>query len=781
MKKFDIPTDSLLLYSDKPAKLWEQAYPLGNGTIGAVVFGGTENDRICLNHDTLWSGYPRKEQFRGSKEAYLKARKLVSEGKYAESDKALTEGFSSYGSEMYVPMGELNVTYLDTENEAVTDYSRTLDLSQALHSVSYRNGNAKMSIRAFVSHPDQAFLYRAECDGAKFSCDVSLSSVLYSRVFTEERSLLLEGECPRNSEQNMNRTDRTDFYSDNPDERGMRFLTKLSVKTDGSVTPCGSYLSVKSSTYVELYLTCETSFNGFDKHPFLNGKEYKEACARLMDSVFARDFNDILSSHLKDYKEYFDRVSIDPGSEKLSKLTTEARMKRFTVDNKPDPALIALLFNYGRYLTISGSRPGTQALNLQGIWNHYLMPPWHSNYTVNINTQMNYFPTLAVNLSEMYQPLIELIKEVSENGRLTAWKLYGAPGWVCHHNTDIWRTTQPVAGMAVYSFWNASGGWFCHHLFDYYEYTLDLDFLRDTAFPIMLESAKFYISQLETLPDGSRAVFPSTSPENRYSTDEGLSAVSETTEMTMAIVRELFGNLIKAADILGVENDTLDTVAKELPLLYGAKIGSDGRMLEWYGERKEREITHRHISHLYGLHPGNEFSLEKTPEFANACRKTLEARGDESTGWSLAWKTNCFARLHDGNHALSLIKLQLRLCTTVGVNYTQKGGTYPNLLCAHPPFQIDGNFGATSGICEMLLQSDPDTVSILPACPDGWSDVSVNGLRAKGGRTVSFKTENGKLTYCEISGPRPARVLFKNAPITDKTLISYVYLNDSRK
>ncbi len=781
MKNFDIPADSLLLYSDAPAAVWEQAYPLGNGTIGAMVFGGTEKDRICLNHDTLWSGYPRKEQFIGKKEAYQKARELAKLGRYAESDKVLSDGFSSYGSEMYVPMGELDISYTDTKNEKVKDYSRTLDLSQALNSVSYLNGNSKMDIISFVSHPDRAFLYRASCKGSDFSCEISLSSVLYSRVYSEKTFLILEGECPLNSEQNMERTDRTKLYSDDPKDRCMRFMTVLSLKTDGTSVPHGSYLTVSHATYIELYLTCETSFNGFDKHPFLNGKEYKNASRKLMDSVFSKKFDDILRDHVKDYKEYFDRVGIDLGSEGLSKLPTVDRMKRFTDEKGNDPALIALLFNYGRYLTISGSRPGSQAMTLQGIWNPYLMPPWHSNYTVNINTEMNYFPTLATDLAEMYLPFIDLIKEVAENGRLTAWKLYGAPGWVCHHNTDIWRTTQPVAGMAVYSFWNASGGWFCHALYEYYEYTLDVDFLRDTAFPIMTEAALFYLSQLETLPDGSRAVFPSTSPENSYLTDEGETSVSETAEMTMAIVRELFKNIISSAKLLGIKNDTVDKIACELPKLYTAKIGSDGRLLEWYGEKKETEIHHRHTSHLYGLYPGNEFSPEKTPDIANACKRSLEARGDESTGWSLAWKTNFYARLNDGNHALSILKLQLHLSKSVGVKNSQEGGTYPNLLCAHPPFQIDGNFGATSGICEMLLRSDADTVSLLPACPDEWNDISVRGLRAKGGRTVSFSTENGKLTYCEISGPRPARVLFKNAPVTSKELISYIYLDDSRK
>ena len=382
---------------------------------------------------------------------------------------------------------------------------------------------------------------------------------------------------------------------------------------------------------------------------------------------------------------------------------------------------------------------------------------------------MNYFPTLAIGLHEMYAPLINMIKDISESGRDTARVLYHAPGWVCHHNTDIWRHTQPVSGMSVYSFWNASGGWFCHHLYEYYEYTGDIDFLRDIAFPVMRGAVEFYLSQLETLPCGHRAVFPSTSPENRYKTASALSAVSESTEMTMAIVRELFSNLLAAAEILGISDDVTCEVEKELPELLPATVGSDGRLLEWYGEHEEYEPHHRHVSHLYALHPGHEINPDTCPKLVEACRKTLEARGDEGTGWSLAWKSNFYARLNDGDHALALIKRQLRPSDSYGALLSQRGGTYSNLFCAHPPFQIDGNFGAVSGICEMLLRSDATRIILAPALPGEWQDISVWGLRAKGNRKVSFELKGGKLIYCKIEGSKPERVIFRGEDISDRT------------
>ena len=774
MKKINVSKDSVILLEKIEASTFEEAFPLGNGTLGAMFYGGTLTDVMTLNHDTLWSGYPRGDHYRGNKKVALeKAKALLREKKYIAADAEISNNFASYGSDAYMPMGALTVSY-SYRGEKLSAYKRTLDLTTAVATASYKVGEQRFTRRSFVSKPADAIIYRTACESGTFDARVDLDSQLYSRVYACEDGthLFLEGECPITTQQNMHRTDRQILYSDLPAERGVRFLCALCLITDGKRDMFGNSIGVREATFVDIRIVVRTSFNGYNKHPYLEGKEYKNTCLKALEAVVACDENGLLQDHIKDHKRYFSRVALDLGSSRKAHIPTSDRLKLYE-RGEDDKALPALLFNMGRYLTIASSRRGSQATNLQGIWNEHFFAPWHSNYTVNINTEMNYFPTLAISLPEMYEPMLTLIKEVSEAGKRTAKEMYGADGWVCHHNTDLWRHTQPVAGMAVYLFWNACGAWLCHHLAEYYEYTLDENFLLKTALPIMCECAEFYLSQIEDSEDGYRIIFASTSPENRYLHEGSSAAISETTEMTMATVRELFSNLLRFSNILGVTNDVIRNVEWELPRLRPSVIGRDGRLTEWYGEREECEIHHRHISHLYALHPGNAISPLTTPELAEACRKTLETRGDEGTGWSLAWKCNFFARLFDGDHAFSLIKRQLRPCYTRGFNYSGGGGSYPNLLCAHPPFQIDGNFGVTSGICEMLLQSTPDTVHIIPALPSEWKYVSVRGLSAKGKRKVCITVKNGELSFCEISGSMPKRILIQGKDMTGK----FVYEN----
>jgi len=762
--------DSVILFEKSPATCWEESFLLGNGTLGASVFGNPKSERIILNHDTLWSGYPRGNPARGTeKEALCKVKELVREKKYFEADKLLSKEFASYASDCYLPMGELLIDF--SGEKKTRSYKRTLDLARAVNEVAYFIGDAKYVSCSFVSQPDGAFIWRTDCEGGNFSLSIGVGCQLYSKVYAIGRTLYLEGEATVSSEQNIDRTDRKTLYYNEPEKRGMRFMCAIGVLTDGAVRARGNKLNVSDATFVELRVVAETSFNGIHKQPFLEGKPYAENCRAALECVMAKDFGEILSRHVADHRKYFSRVSLDIGSSGKSRVPTSKRIAEHEAGGE-DKALIALLFNFGRYLTIAGSRKGSQAMNLQGIWSPHFFAPWHSNYTVNINTEMNYFPTLAVALPEMYQPLIDLICEVSETGRNTARDFYGAEGWCCHHNTDLWRCTQPMAGNAQWLFWNACGAWLCHHLMEYYEYTLDEKFLRCKAYPVMRESARFYLSQLADGDDGYRILFPSTSPENKFFCEGGSSAVSETTEMTMACLRELFGNLLKISDILGVSDEVIVAVRSELPRLRPPTVGSDGRLLEWYREMPETEVTHRHVSHMYGLHPASEITPMKTPELAEACRKTLAMRGDDGTGWSLAWKCNFFARLCDGDHALLLLKNQLRLCEAKATVYTHGGGSYPNLMCAHPPFQIDGNFGATAGIAEMLLQSDLDNVHIIPALPTEWSDVTVSGLRAKGKRKVSFKVEGGKLTECRIKGNAPKKIFIAGEDMTERFVIS---------
>ena len=761
------PKDALVFYEKTEAAKFEEAYPLGNGSLGAMFYGGVHHEKLSLNHDTLWSGYPRGDQFRGNKKASLdKVKQLVREKKYVEADAEASKNFGCYGSACYMPMGNLLIDYTYSGKKSAA-YERTLDISTAVAKASYRVEGTAYQRSAYVSHPHNALIYRNECENGTFDASITLTSDLYSKTYVvhETKMLLLEGECPVSTSQCIERTDRTTIYSDLPEERGIRFLCGVSVLTDGVVKNGGIRLNVKGASYIELRLAAETSFNGFDKHPFLEGKEYKNACINRLLALCSVEEADIRTAHIKDYKKYFNRMALSLGTSNKGRTPTSLRLEQFQQGSE-DKALPALLFHFGRYLTIAGSRKGTQATNLQGIWNEHFFAPWSSNYTVNINTEMNYFPTLAIGLPEMYEPMLKLIEEVSQTGQLTARELYDADGWVCHHNTDLWRHTQPVAGFAVFLFWNACGAWLCHHLAEYYDYTLDRKFLEKTAFPIMCEAARFYLTQLADSEDGYRIIFPSTSPENRYKVGDSNSSVSETTEMTMATVRELFGNICRFAKLLDISNELTQTVAAELPRLRPSVIGSDGRLTEWYGDKEDVEPQHRHVSHLYGLHPGHEISPLTTPELVEACRKTLAVRGDDGTGWSLAWKCNFYARLFMGDRALNLIHYQLRPTPKTETAFGKGGGSYPNLLCAHPPFQIDGNYGITAGMCEMLVQSTPDSVHILPALPGSWTDVSVRGLRAMGNRKVDIQVKDGKLVACEITGPAPETVYINSQDVT---------------
>ena len=761
-------SDSLLLYDKAPAKSWFEGYPIGNGSVGGMVYGRTDTEIIALNHDTLWSGYPRNNEYRGKGiPAFEKMKAAVRNGHYTLADKIHKDEFAGYSVSAYMPLGELKIEYLSEETERTHGYRRLLDLSKAVAVSRYKKGGRSFESLAFASHPDGVLVYKTTCANGSFDFKLSATSRLYSRAFFENGILRLEGECPISSEQAMSRTDRTTLYSDESEKRGVRFMAAFHVVTDGKGVSLGDSVRFTGATYFEIYTVIATSFNGYDTHPFLNGRDYKRECGEQLSKVKAKSFDEILKRHIADHRKLFCRVSLDLGSDRRASVTTEKRLIGYQ-SGVSDRALPTLIFNYGRYLTVAASRKGSQAMNLQGIWCNDFFPAWQSNYTVNVNTEMNYFPTLAVNLKEAYQPLISLIKELSEAGRLTAKMLYGADGWVCHHNTDLWRATQPTAGHSIFSFWNAAGGWLCRHLYEYYEYTLDVKFLKKTAYPIMKGAAEFYLSLLTDSKDGYRIIFPSTSPENAYITANGdTAAISETTEMTMSIVRELFGNILSSAALLGIDDEFTRRIDSEKKRLRPPVIGSDGRVLEWYREMPENDVHHRHPSHLYALYPGNEITPEKTPDLAEGYKKSLIARGVDGSGWSIIWKSALYARLYDGENALKQLKALINLSKTYRVSMTG-GGMYSSLLCAHPPFQIDGNFGATAAVCEMLMQSTVSEIRLLPALPSEWDTLTVKGLCAKGRREVSMTVKNGVLTECTIKGTLPERVLVGSEDITKK-------------
>lgn len=758
--------DSFVLYEKTAAGRFEESFLIGNGSLGASVYSDPINERIFLNSDTLWTGHVRSESANGNRvEALDKVKELVANKKYREACAAAESDFSSYASDAYLPMAELDICFSKKE-EKLTRYKRTLDLSRAICRSSYIKGVAKYNTEAFVSYPDKAFAWRTECAEGSFSLIISLSTRLYGRSYTQGKRLYLEGECPVSSQKNISRTNRKTLYYDDPEKRGIRFMCGLSLDTDGLVKDGGDSLEIIGATFIDIRIVSETSFNGYKKHPYLEGKPYRENCIRSLDRVSAIPYGQMKNRHEKDFSSRFTVSKLDLGSSERSSVPTSIRLLEYQ-KGVEDKGIITLLYNFGKYLTVSASRKGSEAMNLQGIWNPHFFAPWHSNYTLNINTEMNYFPTLSMGLNEEFVPYVNLIRDISEKGRETAKKFYGAEGWVCHHNSDLWRYTEPVSGSSAWSFWNASGAWLSNHLFEYYEYSLDKNFLEEISYPIMKGAAKFYLTQIIEDETGDHIIFPSTSPENDYVCDGGEASISETTEMTMACVRELFAKTLIAAKILGDRDETVKKVEMEVSRLRKTKVGSDGRILEWYEEKEETEINHRHVSHLYGLYPGNEISSLTEPRLAAAAEKTLAVRGDEGTGWSLAWKAIFYARLFNGNKALELIKKQLRPCQSNDVNYTSKGGTYPNLTCAHPPFQIDGNFGVLAAITEMLVSSDFNTVHLIPALPDEWKSAEVKDIRIKGGRSLSFTLCDGDIAECKIFGNAPCKIFIAGEEKTE--------------
>ena len=738
---------SKYLFYNQPATKWNEALPLGNGKIGAMLFGGINGERIDFNLDTLWSGKGTSKMNHSNQKDWNAIRKAILEENYKEAENSIQEHILGDWSESYLPLATLIVEKRKEKvREGIEAYRRGLDLSQALYEQSYREEGIRYKQEAFCSIQDGAFLLKWKASKKVLDVKLKLSSSLQGQVKKEkECTLMLTGHAPTYVAPNYYHCENPVVYEEG---KGIAYAMGIRVQTTGCINQEEDTIHITGADEIVLI---STSASNFEKEEGYNPKKSVE---EQLDKLVKVTYEELRERHIKAYQYYFNSVQLELGEVKTNQATDE-RLRLFNEQGSKDLALITLLFNYGRYLMISSSMPGTLAANLQGIWNSEVRAPWSSNYTLNINTQMNYWPAETTNLSACHRPLIDLIKKLSQTGRQVAKELYGLEGWVSHHNTDAWGMATPVGQYeqncppVCYAFWPMGSGWLCRHLWEHYLFNQDEVFLKQEAFPIIKEAVRFYLGYLVPY-ENYYVTMPSTSPENtfKHRNNQAYAATIGST-MDIAILKELFSVYEKICTLLNERDALLEqvkVVKEKLPPYF---IGKYGQLQEWFIDFEESDPHHRHISHLYGLYPGDQITPDRTPELAKACETTLERRGDAGTGWSLAWKINLWARLKKGERAFDCIKKQLTYIGAEEVNMGG-GGTYANLLCAHPPFQIDGNFGFTSGVCELLIQSHTGVIELLPALPQDWSSGRVKGLKARGGYTLDFYWENHKVVEVAV-------------------------------